>query len=388
MGARQSLSTRCRKAKKEEADTLSLVLLLGHDHRVSHMQRSRPFRYRHPLFRLLCLIAVTWACADHEEIVPSAAAQDDGALNDARVKFQRGIELKHAKDWSGALRLFRQVGSVRMTPQVRYHIASCEEKLGQLVVALGGYELALAQSEGMAPDFISTVEAAISELKARIPKLTIERGEGAESAVIELDGVELGESSLGKLTPLDPGPHTVVATAAGYQKFQETVVLDEGTEEKFSVKLEPEIVEQQPEATPVVEPQSNEPARFGKLPYIVGGSGTVVAIVGGVLLGVSQGQARKARESCGGEVSDGELFCAPGTSDEELDEVDSKLNSAAGLEAAGWVSLGVGAAGLATGVTMFFLDRGRVSPDDTASNIQLLSSAPGSDWGFSVSGRF
>src|SRR5690606_9059728 len=138
-------------------------------------------------------------------------------LSEARAAFQRGIELEQAKNWTGALKMFRQVGQVRMTPQVRYHIALSEEKLGKLVAALGGYELALADADsvGDGVSFKQEVEASINDLRGRIPKVIIQRGTGADAAAIELDGVALGESLVGVEVPLDPGPHSLAATAPG-----------------------------------------------------------------------------------------------------------------------------------------------------------------------------
>src|ERR1044071_10265846 len=67
-----------------------------------------------------------------------ALAQDANELKRARAQFQQATELEQAGNWTAALQAFREVGQVRMTPQVRFHIAVCEEKLGRLVAALGG----------------------------------------------------------------------------------------------------------------------------------------------------------------------------------------------------------------------------------------------------------
>src|SRR5690606_28697159 len=109
-------------------------------------------------FWLLCGLMIGLACPE------PAAAQTAEELSEARAAFQRGIELEQAKNWAGALKQFREVGQVKMTPQVRYHIALCEENLGKLVAALGGYELALADAEsvGDGVSFKQEVEASIS----------------------------------------------------------------------------------------------------------------------------------------------------------------------------------------------------------------------------------
>ncbi len=97
-----------------------------------------------------------------------ALAEDTDELKQARAQFQQATELERAGNWAAALQRFREVGQVRMTPQVRFHIAVCEENLGRLVAALGGYELALAEADTVGPDFRTEVEQSIVRLRARI----------------------------------------------------------------------------------------------------------------------------------------------------------------------------------------------------------------------------
>ncbi len=100
-------------------------------------------------------IALVLSCAlgSAAVTVPAHDAPDKEELSRARARFQQATELEQAGNWAAALQQFREVGQVRMTPQVRYHIALCEEKLGKLVAALGGYELALSEADSLGPDF-------------------------------------------------------------------------------------------------------------------------------------------------------------------------------------------------------------------------------------------
>src|SRR6187402_1988589 len=175
-----------------------------------------------------------------------AFAQDKKELSKARAQFQRAIELEQAGNYSTALEQFRDVGQVRMTPQVRFHIASCEEKLGRLVTALGGYQLAFADADSVGEDFKAEVQAAVTRLEANIPKLVIVRGTGAEAAEIQLDGVALGASSVGIPVPLDPGPHTVSAKAPGALPFSQTVTIAENEQKSVDVALTAEPQEVRP----------------------------------------------------------------------------------------------------------------------------------------------
>ncbi len=318
---------------------------------------------------------VFWAAAP-------AAAQDEETLREARATFQKALELEHAGNWGGALKLFRNVGQIKMTPQVRYHIATCEENLGQLVAALGGYELALAQAEGMHPDFISEVQSSIDDLRARIPKVVVERAEGSEAAQIKLDGVQLGESSLGSETPVDPGPHTVTASAPGFEDYQNTVSVAEGSVEVISVTLERKTKDtDRGDTGGVVTPPDSGTPDFGPWPYVAGGVGVGGLILGGSLLGVALGKFGKQKDLCGGDSVDN---CP----ESEKDEVDKLGRQANGFEAGGWIGIGVGVVGIGAGVAMLVMGSGAKEESPESGHLQVRPYALGSDAGLSLSGSF
>ncbi len=311
--------------------------------------------------------------------LPQAQAQEDEVLAEARSKFQRALELEQAANYAGALKLYREVGFVKMTPQVRYHIALCEEKLGQLVAALGGYELAMSMGSDMPEAFINEVQTSIDELRAQIPKLVIERGSGAEAAAIELDGVALGDSSIGVEIPLNPGPHSIVAESPGYEKFQTTVTVREGTSESLQVVLE---VLPEPVAPPPPPPPVDSGPRFGVIPYVIGGSGLGVVVAGGVLLGFSQTKVSKIKKICGG------TDCSRVGADDKS-EARRLEKSAVGIETAGWVSIGAGLLATGTGVLLYYLDRKK--PEETSfggRHFRVLPVVSHQTWGLHLASEF
>jgi hypothetical protein len=241
--------------------------------------------------------ALLLACAV-STAVASANAQSPADLKKARAQFQRGIELEQASNWTEAIQQFREVGQVRMTAQVRFHIAFCEEGLGRLVTALGGYDLALSEADTVGPDFKSEVETAMVRLRERIPKLLIERGSGADAALVQLDGIDVGASSIGVEVPLDPGPHKVTAVAPGYIPFDATVELKEREVTKVTLELEvnPEPVAPPQKERVVIVPQEKGPDRT--VPYIVGGAGIVLLGAGGALFALRQSTKEELEQDC------------------------------------------------------------------------------------------
>lgn len=338
-------------------------------------------RLLRPLVSLLGSLFVALAIA-----CPVWAETDADQLKKARAQFQQATEMEQAGNYSGALQLFREVGQFRMTPQVRYHIALCEENLGRLVGALGGYELALAGADAVGPEFRAEVEEAIAKLRARIPKLVVERGSGAEAAQIELDGVTLGASSIGTEVPIDPGPHTITAKARGFADFNQTVEVAEQETKVVKVDLEPlaEPVEPTEQAPPVRDTGPAEPAgRFRWLPWAVGGGGVAVLAAGGIfflLQGVKQDQLDT--------ICHGQTQCQL-SDPEQVENAKEKKQAAETYNLAGWIATGVGVAAVGAGVAIYVLQHRKQSPaKEKAGRVFFEPVAPCADAGLSFGARF
>lgn len=321
-------------------------------------------------------------------------AQTSDELSEARAAFQRGIELEQAKNWAGALKQFRQVGQVKMTPQVRYHIALCEENLGKLVAALGGYELALADAEtvGDGVSFKQEVEASVNDLRARIPKVVIQRGAGAEAAAIELDGVALGESSVGVEVPLDPGPHSLRATAPGHVKYSETLEVAEEETRTVTINLKPlptevpaDIGGGTPDDSGV---QDGNGKKYGVYPYVLMGVGGAALITSGVLFVVRGQNLSELKDECQ-RVDDSNYDCSMVPASERSN-LRSKADRVETLDYVAPIMLGLGVVAAGAGGTLFYLDLRNARKQATeAKRIGWVAAAPGADvGGFSVVGQF
>jgi len=309
-------------------------------------------------------------------VAPGAHA-DEPSLADlqrARAQFQRGIELEQASNWSEAIQQFREVGALRMTPQVRFHIAYCEEGLGRLVTALGGYELALAQADQVGQDFKSEVQTAVTSLRARIPKLFIERGPNAEAAQVQLDGVDLGASSVGQEVPLDPGPHVVTANAPGYQQFSATAELKEQEVSRITLELVPVPVEAQPKSEQQPRVLPGPPAGPDRtIPYVVGGVGVGALVGASVLFALRQATKSELEKDCPDPS-----HC--GDSNYDTYRRLKTYNVATPLVA----FVGVGCVGAAA--ALIFLEKKRVPKEE--AGLALTPAVPGALAGLGLDYRF
>ena len=228
-------------------------------------------------------VALTTALAlGSAAVAPPLFAQTPAELAKARTLYKQGLSLEAAGDWGGALAKFEEVGRVKLTPQVRFHIGRCKENLGRLTEALGDYRLAEYEAQQQNAKELGEITKSREALEARIPKVVITRGAGAESATIELDGVEMGQAQIGKEVSVDPGPHRIVAKLRGGQEFEQTVEVAEG-ETKNVELVAPDDLQKSPEVLPdeggEVTPPPDE-VKFektgpGALPWIIGGVGIV-----------------------------------------------------------------------------------------------------------------
>lgn len=235
------------------------------------------------------------------------------ALKRAREQFGQALALQTAGDWAGALTLLKEVATVKATPQVRFNIALCEEKLGRLVAALGDYELAAADARAERADQVAEeVEARREALSQRIPKLTVKRGSGAEAASIALDGVALGDQVIGTPMPTDPGPHTVEAKAPGFKPFRKSLRVAEQQSETIEVVLE---AEPTPEPVPGTPQQA---AGRSRVPgYVIGGVGIASLAASGVFYALRAGKISTLDDACTdrvcppdmqGDIDQGKLY--------------------------------------------------------------------------------
>jgi hypothetical protein len=305
-------------------------------------------------------------------VTQTAHAQDKTELSKARAQFQRAIELEQAGNYTTALETFRDVGQVRMTPQVRFHIASCEEKLGRLVTALGGYQLAYSDADSVGEDFKGEVERAVTRLEASIPKLMIKRGSGAEAAEIQLDGELLGASSVGVPVPLDPGPHAITAKAPDSLPFNQTVTIAENEQKTVEVTLTP--IPQEERAPVNMQGPPQPKPRSHVVPYVIGGVGVASLIGSGVLFAVRQSTLSDLEGKCGADRQS-----CPSTARGEVSNL--KLYNVTAQ-----VALGVGVVGVGAAVGILLWQRKH--PSAATTGMMFVPSAPNTLAGASWAGSF
>ena len=155
---------------------------------------------------------------------PAAHAQSAADRATARELGNDGQAALDKKDYATAEDRFRRADALFHAPTLLLGYARAEAGLGKVVNASEAYNRIIR--EGVAPGapavFVSAVEAAKAEVgavQARIASVTI-TVTGPDSPAVTLDDQPVPVAALGVKRPVDPGTHTVKATADGWDPAQ------------------------------------------------------------------------------------------------------------------------------------------------------------------------
>jgi hypothetical protein len=161
------------------------------------------------------------------------------------------------------------------------NLAQCEDKLGMFASAAQHYQETL---DMLSPgdSRLAVAKAGLASAKKRAPKLTVRLPDGAPPGTVVLrDGVELGDVSIGTALPIDPGEHTLVTKAPGYEDHTETVTIAAGESKETTIAIGAPLPEPEPTVrTPGKAPDPSTPSpdvepSSSMLPYVLGGVGLV-----------------------------------------------------------------------------------------------------------------
>jgi hypothetical protein len=150
----------------------------------------------------------------------------------AEALFREGRALMKTGNTAEACLKFRE--SDRLDPQLGtlVNLALCHEADGKTATAWAEFT-ELAERAGRAGDatrleFAREHVAALEKNLSKIRLVVRGAGEQVESLTIKVDGRELGRASWSTSFPLDPGEHTVEASAPGYTPHRQRIVVAAG----------------------------------------------------------------------------------------------------------------------------------------------------------------
>jgi hypothetical protein len=313
-----------------------------------------------------------------------ASAQSDEQRAGARTLATEGAAAFNEGRFKDAVDLFTKAESLMHAPPHLLFAARAHAKLGQFVKAREAYmKIVKEQLAPNAPQaFRDAQTAAEDERKLVEPHIgrlvvKVEGAENAKDLSVTVDGQPVSTVLLGVPQPMDPGTHTVAASATGFKSQPASVTLKDAASGAVSVRLEVDptaAVAAAPAAAapgpatggPIATPAGNPPPsdvgpssasngmRIGS--YVGFGVGVVGLGLGTVFV-LKSASKRKDADSAAAACSSPCLDSNPQT--KTISSLDSDAKSAQTLAI---VSYAVGGVGLAAGVTLFILSNKKTEP--------------------------
>lgn len=225
-------------------------------------------------------------------VAGAAHAQETAGLAHAQALFDEGRAALSAGDAAAACPKFAE--SHRLAPAVGtlLNLGVCYEKLGKLASAWGAYNEAAAMAVRTGQnDRAAFAKGKADGLTPKLPKLTIDVPEAARVAGLEVkrDGAPAGAAEWGSALPVDPGTHSIEASAPGKIAWSTTV---EVSEEARSSTVTVPVLQDVPAAPPPAFPPGEQPEappenRSGaRVTALVAGGLGLAAIGTGVFFGL------------------------------------------------------------------------------------------------------
>src|SRR5258706_10046069 len=188
---------------------------------------------RLPAFCLFALLALFATLA--------SAQPADPKLEEARVLFEKGNELRRAGDCAGAVDFYLRARALAPRASTTNNAAFCLDKLGRFDEALELYEELAAMrpvdlgdlQHDVTPTRVA-LDAAIAELKKKVGNVEVIAS--ADAAVV-IDTRVRGRG--GAVFHVLPGPHAVRVTQDGYATFEASVRVAAGETVKVTATLVP-----------------------------------------------------------------------------------------------------------------------------------------------------
>ncbi|HTQ02424.1 MAG TPA: hypothetical protein VMI54_01165, partial [Polyangiaceae bacterium] len=211
-------------------------------------------------------VAVTLALA-----ASPAAAQEsqDQAENIAAARSLgiAGVQLAEAGKCDQAIEKLNRAESLYHAPTILDRLGECQVKIGQIV--LGTENLNKVVREQLAPNapraFREAQARAQKALDAALPRighLTVNVEPKEAKITVTVSDVAVPPALIGVERPTDPGTHEVVASAPGYLTQKTTVTLAEAGRETVTLRLtlDPNAPKEEPVVAPPVtaQPLTNE----------------------------------------------------------------------------------------------------------------------------------
>jgi serine/threonine-protein kinase len=314
-----------------------------------------------------------------------AQGQTGDASAAADQLFEQGRALAQQNRWPDACAKFED--SLRYEPALgtQLNLANCYKHIGKLASAWRLFGEAIEQATAAGDverrDFARTQADA---LMPRLPKLTISVPQKPPAGlVVARDGAQVDAGALGVALCVDPGIHTITASAPGFEAFTQTVTLVEGKAETLAI---PALVAVLARATVPAQAQDDGHVTTSQPEIVISSTRKYVAVAVGAMgmasIGVGIWFGAKASSS----YDDAKALCGSNLacSTENYARGQQLIRDTRSEATISTVMAAAGVAAVVTGIVVFLTGR---RPRERAT-AQLVPMIHVRDSGLAVAGRF
>jgi hypothetical protein len=298
-------------------------------------------------------------------LAATAGAQSNDKVA-AEALFEDGRRLVAAGNFAEACPKFADSQRLDPSPATLLNLASCYEKSGRTASAWATYrEAASAASAAGRAEYITTAQRHAEALGPRLGRLALKVEQPVAGLQIVRDGARVDPAAWGEAIPLDPGSHTIEASAPGFKGWASSVSTQDGAQANITIPaLEPlpsaeaappspappstktqVLPEAHTDFVTTVVPTSPAPSTGGgqrTMGVVLGAAGLVGLGLGGVFSVVAKNKYNSSLPSC--ETGNPGLCNSTGVSERD---------DARGFGDAASVAVVVGAAALAGGLVVW-----------------------------------
>lgn len=164
----------------------------------------------------------------------------------AEVFFREAKAFSDAEQFEQACPKFQESHRLDPKPGTILNLAVCHEKQGKIASAWLDYiEAASFAARAGQKDREDFAREQAAKLDKMVPRLVVRVPTTIPGLVLKLDSASLGDAAWGKAAPINPGNHSLEATASGYKGWLKTITIDNapGEVEVIVPKLEQEEAE-------------------------------------------------------------------------------------------------------------------------------------------------
>src|SRR5882724_8259113 len=163
---------------------------------------------------------------------------EGGELDEARTRFQRGVDLYKEGSYDAALAEFTKAYELAPNYRVLFNLAQVQSERHDYVAAVRFFEKYLSQGGADIPaERRDQVAKELSALRGRVTQLTV--GVDVEGAELLVDGVSVGKLPMTEPALVSAGVRQIQVRKTGYESAARTETIAGGEAVHFDFKLTP-----------------------------------------------------------------------------------------------------------------------------------------------------